>query len=283
MIASTRLLESQGHARTIEAFEYGRRIAIDNTALRRPQEDLLEEDVNRIARRFGHFFRRSGPGRLTRAANFRKLLQRALLAMPGLEETEQGRHSRRDLVIALRRCLIWGGFDEADRLVDLVISLYDADRGDRGRTLTRLAILPLAESMLIRDAIYMASMSISPEHRRRTRLRLNVKRGRGDRIESRYVTRFELLFYRWRFRLDLRTSDWATRLLASARHVIPRKLRGTRRERETRTAVRDLVQRATLNTEHYDTWVPVFETLHAMAVDGRLRRATRSQLQQLDQ
>ena len=124
-------------------------------------------------------------------------------------------------------------------------------------------------------------MSISPEHRRRTRLRLNVKRGRGDRIESRYVTRFELVIYRWRFRLDLRTSDWATRLLASARHVIPTRFRGTRREREARTAVRDLVQRATLDAQHYEQWVGIFKTLHEMALDGRLRRATQTQLLEL--
>ena len=281
MISATRLIESQGFARTIEAFEYGRRIALDATALRRPKEDFLEEGIDRIARRFGHVFRRSGPGRLARAAHFRKLLQRALLAMPELEETELGRHARRDLVVALRRCLIWGGFDEANRLVDLLISLYRSDPGEHGRVLTSLAILPLSESMLIRDAVYMASMSITPEHRRRTRLRLNVKRGRGDRIESRYVTRFELVFYRWRLRLDLRTSDWATRLLASARHVLPARFRGTRRERETRTAVRDLVQRATLDTQHYEQWVAIFETLHEMAMDGRLRRATQAQLLEL--
>ncbi|MCH2149092.1 MAG: hypothetical protein MK095_06615 [Phycisphaerales bacterium] len=281
MISATRTIESQGHARTIEAFEYGRRIALDATALRRPQEDVLEEGIDRIARRFGHVFRRSGPGRLARAAHFRKLLQRALLAMPELEDTELGRHARRDLVVALRRCLIWGGFDEANRLVDLLISLYRSDPGGHDRLLTSLAILPLSESMLIRDAVYMASMSISPEHRRRTRLRLNVKRGRGDRIESRYVTRFELVIYRWRFRLDLRTSDWATRLLASARHVIPTRFRGTRREREARTAVRDLVQRATLDAQHYEQWVGIFKTLHEMALDGRLRRATQTQLLEL--
>ena len=186
-----------------------------------------------------------------------------------------------DYVIALRRCTIWGGGDEAERLVDLVTALYRADRGDRGRLLTRLSILPLAESMLIRDAVYMSSMVAIPEHRRRTRLRLNIKRGRGDRIERRYVTRFELVLVRWRFRVDLRTSDWVTRLLAMARHVLRRNWRGTPRERDVRTAVRDIVQNATLNPDQYDDWVPVLETLHAMALDGRLRRSNASQLNAL--
>jgi Pyruvate/2-oxoacid:ferredoxin oxidoreductase gamma subunit len=281
MIAATKSIESSGHARTIEAFEFGRRIAIDPSALRRPGEDPHAEDVDRITRRYGHVFRRSGPGRLPRAARFRKLVQRSIGAMPGLSETQSGREALLDFVIALRRCTIWGGTDEAERLLDLVIALYRSDRGDRGRLLTRLAILPLAESMLIRDAVYMSTMVASPEHRRRTRLRLNIKRGRGDRIERRYVTRFELVFVRWRFRVDLRTSDWVTRMLAVARHVLPRNWRGTARERDVRTAVRDIVQNATLNPDQYDEWVPVLETMHAMALDGRLRRSTASQIKAL--
>lgn len=281
MIAATTFIESCGHARTVEAFEFGRRIAINPSALRRPGDDPHAEDVGRITRRYGHAFRRGGLGRLSRAARFRQLVQRSVGAMPGLSETQSGREALMDFVIALRRCTIWGGGDEAERLVDLVTALYRSDRGDRGRLLTRLSILPLAESMLIRDAVYMSSMVASPEHRRRTRLRLNIKRGRGDRIERRYVTRFELVFIRWRFRLDLRTSDWVTRLLAMARHVLPRNWRGTGRERDVRTSVRDIVQNATLNPDQYDEWVPVLETMHAMALDGRLRRANASQINEL--
>ena len=281
MIAATKLIESSGHARTIEAFDFGRRIAIDPSSLRRPGDDPHAEEVGRITRRYGHVFRRSGPGRLARAARFRQLVQRSVGAMPGLSETQSGREAMLDFVIALRRCTIWGGGDEAERLVDLVTALYRSDRGDRGRLLTRLAILPLAESMLIRDAVYMSSMVGSPEHRRRTRLRLNVKRGRGDRIERRYVTRFELVLIRWRFRVDLRTSDWITRLLAMSRHLIPRNWRGTVRDRDVRTAVRDIVQNATLYTDQYDDWASVLETLHGMALDGRLRRAGASDINEL--
>ena len=174
--------------------------------------------------------------------------------------------------------MIWRSFEDAERLAFDITALYQADRGERGRQLTRLAILPLAESTLIRDAIYMASMAVSPEHRRRTRHRLNVKRGRGDRIESRYLTRIELVLVRWRFRVDLRTSDWATRLLASLRRVIPRRWRGTGRERAIRTAVRDIIHRATREQDRYEHWASVLGELHAMALDGRLRRASAATL-----
>ncbi len=283
MIRATRELESRGFARTIEAFEFGRRIAEDPSSLRRPGDDPLDEDADRLVRRFGHSLRRSGPGHLERAARFRRLIQRALVATPDLGDSPEGLASRKDLVIAIRRCLSWGGYDEAERLVDLVTNLYQADQAEHGHLLTRLAILPIAESMLIRDAIYMASMAVGPEHRRRTRMRLNIKRGRGDRIERRYVTRFELVFIRWRFRIDLRTSDWATKMLALARHVVPRAWRGTRRERDVRIAVRDLVQAAALNMDQYEHWTAIFQELHEMALDGRLRQANAALVRNLDQ
>lgn len=281
MTAAAKSLEPIGYARSLEAFEFGRRLAIDPDLNRRQAEDHVGEPPGRIVRRFGHALRKTGPGRLARAARFRHLVQRTLDTMPGLEETRLGRESRRDLVIAMRRCMIWRSFEDAERIAFDITALYQADRGERGRQLTRLAILPLAESTLIRDAIYMASMAVSPEHRRRTRHRLNVKRGRGDRIESRYLTRIELVLVKWRFRVDLRTSDWATRLLASLRRFIPRRWRGTGRERAIRTAVRDIVHRATMEQDRYEHWASVLGELHAMALDGRLRRSSAATLDDL--
>jgi len=279
MTSAARSLESRGYARSLEAFDFGRRLALDPDLNRRPVEEHSDEAANRIVRRYGHALRRTGPGRLARASRFRRFLQRTLVAMPGLQETRLGREARRDLVIALRRCMVWRSFEDAERLSFDITALYQADRGDRGRQLTRLAVLPLAESTLIRDAIYMSSMAVSPEHRRRTRQRLNVKRGRGDRTESRYLTRIELVLIRWRFRLDLRTSDWATRMLASMRRVIPRSWRGTSRERGIRTMVRDIVHQATRETDRYEHWASVLVELHAMAQDGRLRRASPDELE----
>ncbi len=274
MIQAAKGLEELGYARSSEAFDFGRRLALDEKLDRLPVEDHADEPTSRIVRRYGHALRRTGPGRLARASRFRQLVQRTLNAMPDLEASRSGRAAKRDLVIALRRCMIWRSFEDAERLAYDVTALYQSARDDRGRRLAQLAILPLAESTLIRDAIYMASMAISPEHRRRTRQRLNVKRGRGDRIESRYVTRIELVLIRWRFRVDLRTSDWLTKLLAWMRRVIPRGWRGTRRDREVRTLVRGIVHRATRESDRHDHWFDVLSTLHSMAGQGELRSAS---------
>jgi len=281
MVHAAKSLEELGYARSIEAFEFGRRLALDERLDRLPVEDHADEPTSRIVRRYGHALRRTGPGRLARASRFRQLIQRTLNAMPELETNRAGRDAKRDLVIALRRCMIWRSFDDSERLAYDITALYQSGRDDRGRRLAQLAILPMAESTLIRDAIYMASMAISPEHRRRTRQRLNVKRGRGDRIEPRYVTRIELVLVRWRFRIDLRTSDWLTKTLAWMRRVIPRGWRGTRREREVRTIVRDIIHRATRESDRYDHWSEVLSTLHDMAGDGRLRSASIDDLKAL--
>jgi hypothetical protein len=167
----------------------------------------------------------------------------------------------------------------AERFASRIISLYQVDRADTGRALTRAAILPLAETLLIRDAIYVASMAISTEHRRQTQQRLNVRRGRGDRISVRYLTRLEFVFIRWRFRLDLRTSDWMAHVLAAARYLHPNGLRGRRSQRQVRSLVQEVVMQATSAAEEdYESWRAVLELLHAMAMDGRLRRVSPASL-----
>ncbi len=281
MVHAAKALEDLGYARSLEAFDFGRRLALDEELDRLPVEDHADEPTSRIARRYGHALRRTGPGRLARASRFRQLIQRTLNAMPDLESSRSGQAAKRDLVIALRRCMIWRSFDDAERLAYDITALYQSGQDERGRRLAQLAILPMAESTLIRDAIYMASMAISPEHRRRTRQRLNVKRGRGDRIEPRYVTRIELVLVRWRFRIDLRTSDWLTKVLAWMRRIIPRGWRGTRREREVRTIVRDIIHRATRETDRHDHWSEVLATLHSMSSSGKLRSASIEDLEAL--
>ena len=116
-------------------------------------------------------------------------------------------------------------------------------------------------------------MAVSSEHRLLTRHRLNVHRARGDRVEVRYLTRLEFTFIRWRFRLDLRTSDWMARVLSLARHLLPTAWRGTRRERQVRRLVEELLLRAGTGADlDYDGWLDVMTELNQLALDGRLRR-----------
>jgi len=271
-------VEARGWARLAEAFEYGRSAWLDPDRLLRPQERASEPGL-RSVRRYRLILAKARLFGRDRAGRFRQVAGRVLDEVPGLLETAAGREAHRDFIVALRRCVTWGGFEMAERFAGRIISLYQVDRADTGRALTRAAILPLAETLLIRDAIYVASMAISTEHRRQTQQRLNVRRGRGDRISVRYLTRLECIFIRWRFRLDLRTSDWMAHVLAAARHLHPKALRGRRSQRQVRALVSEVVMQATsAPDDDYGSWRAVLEMLHAMALDGRLRRISPASL-----
>jgi len=191
--------------------------------------------------------------------------------MPGLAETDAGRQARRDFVIAIYRCCHWGSLDLAERFARLLTDLYESDRGDAGRALTRNAVLPLALVMLIRDPIYIAAMASSSEQRRRTRQVLNVKRAREDELRRRYLTRFELLAFGRRYRADVRTSDWLARLVGALRHVVPVRWRGSRRERELRSYIVDFIQSAAREaTDDYERCHAALAKLHQQAMDNRL-------------
>jgi Pyruvate/2-oxoacid:ferredoxin oxidoreductase gamma subunit len=274
-------VEVQGMGRAVEAFQFGRHLAVDDRLFARPG-DRREEDILHMVRRARLLLTRERAGGRLDAGRLAGLLERTLAEMPGLSETDPGRHARRDFVIALQRCLAWGGFDYARRYADLIVALYRADRGDKGRAITRDAILPLADVMLIRDPIYVATIATSADQRLRTRRRLNVKLARGDRIERRYLTRIELVAFHRRFRLDVRSSDWPAWVVAVARHRIPQRWRGSARERQMRAYVIDVTERTVRGAAHdYERWSETMRRLHQQAREDRLRGMALSELRML--
>lgn len=281
---AVRRAEDLGFGRSLEAFEFGRRfVAHPNVFSSRPSE--ADESIERTARRVVLDVRNTRWGRGgggAKARSFDHLLRQCLDAMPGLAETSLGREALHDFVIALYRCHEWGGAPYASEYARILIDLYQADRGDRGRMLTRCAVLPLAEVMLIRDPIYIACMAASPEQRRRIRQLLNIKRGRGDQVERRYLTRVELTAVRRRFRADVRTSDWPARIGRSLRWVVPQRWRGTKRERELREYVIAMLERAKQVAEtQYDQWADAVSRLHHHAEEDRLRTMVLAELRML--
>ena len=299
-------IESKGFGRAREAFRFGRRLAVDRRIFARPRLSNSDE-VDRVVRRTllllrcgwrgqvgwggagvpkhrgarGTGGRRGGGTRLD-VAQFADFMTRTLECMPGLSETDAGRQARRDLVVALHRCLLWGGMEYARRYADLVTRLYRSDRGDTGRAMTRHAILPLAEAMLIRDPVYVATVATSPGHRRRARRWLNVKPSRGDRLQRRFLTRLDIAAFGRRLRLELRTSDWIAWLAALLRHRVPQDWRGTAREREIRALVIHVVEQASrAGAEEYERWCESLQRLHDQAVDDRLRGMALSELHML--
>jgi len=264
------VVEQHGIGRCREAFAFGRMLATTDMFFKQRRVESTETP-ERIARRFTHHLARRRIGGRHAAERYRRLVDTSLTAMPGLSETDRGREARRDFIVALGRTYRWGGYDDAERFAQLILNLYQVDRGDRGRHVTRDAVLPIAEAILVRDPIYLANMTISPEHERRIRQRLHVKPARGDELSRRYLTRIELRAFRRRFRVDMRTSDWAPRAVASLRPVWPGALRGTKRARALRKYMIDLARDAAVSLSgDYDRWVNVFSTLHRMAIEDTL-------------
>jgi Pyruvate/2-oxoacid:ferredoxin oxidoreductase gamma subunit len=275
-------VEAQGFGRSMEAFRFGRHLAVDNRMLSRPKEAPAApgaDDVDRLVRRTLLLLRCGWWGGRLDVGQFAALVRRTVSAMPGLSETDPGRQARTDMVVALHRCLCWGGFEYARRYADLITALYRADRGDKGRAITRNAILPLAEAMLICDPIYEATLVVGPQQRRQIRRQLNVKLARGDRLERRFLTRIELVAFQRRFRWDIRFSDWAPWVAAGARHRIPQRWRGTAVERQIRDLVTDVVQRAARGAAHdYARWSETMQRLHNQVLEDRLRGMALSEL-----
>ena len=277
---SVRRLEQRGIGRSLDALLYGRRLAAGGARPRRATAD--GEEVGRLLRLYTRGLSRSRRGGRQLAHRFERLVQETLLRTPGLAETDSGRQARRDLVAALRRCVTWGGIEYASRFAQLIAQLYEADRADHGRDLTCLSIFPLADAMLIRDPVYLASMAVSFEHRRRTRQRLNVKPARGDRLERRYMNRFEIVALGRRLRLEIRTSDWPARLIARAGSLIPRRIRGTRAERRVRAVIEDFVDRAATEAPRdYRRWHAALRLLHDHARETRLQGVSARELRSM--
>jgi hypothetical protein len=275
------MIEDRGFGRSRETFEFGRRLAVEPRLFSRPAPEGLEH-VDRMARRMalsvGRAWWRGG----RRARGLSRLIHESLLLMPGLAQSEAGRAAQRDFVMACHRCLTWGGLEYAQQFAQLISGLYRIDQDHPEPTLTLHAVLPLAEAMLIRDPLYIASMASSPEQRRRTRQRLNVKPARGDRIERRYLTRFELIGFNHRLRADVRTSDWPARAAALVRRLAPRRWRGTRRERDLRAYLIEFVMRAIDNAPRdFERWSEAMRRLHHQAAEDRLRGMALSEIRML--
>lgn len=274
-------VEGQGFGRSAEAFRFGRQLGSDQKMFARPRS-ARAEGVDRLARPLNLLLRCGRFGWRAVAPRFADLVEGTLGAMPGLGETDAGRQAERDLVMALHRCLAWGGFEYARRYAGLVEDLYRADRGDTGRALTRHAILPLAEAMLIRDPFYLATLVTSAGHHLAARRRLNVRLARGDRVQRRFLLNLELAGFRRRLRLEVRTSDWLAWVAAVARRRLPLRFRGTRRERQIRDLVAEVVAQAARDgPQDYARWTETLQRLHVQAVDDRLRGMAVAELRML--
>lgn len=270
-----------GYGRSMAAFEFGRRLTIDPRPLERAQEER-QEPLDRMIRRYGlALYKRRWRGEVS-AAVFRRLIDRLRREMPGMLETDGGRESCRDLVVALYRLMLWGGPEHAKRYFDLIHGLYQSDRGDRGRILTRRAILPLADLLLVRDSVYLARLATSLEHRHRIRTGLRISLPRGDELTRRYLNRLEVIAVGYRARLEFISSDWTAYAVRALFAWMPARWRGTKAERSRRQYMLSLLDRLpVLHEGSYDEWAARFRQLAALTSEDRLQRISIRQLRQI--
>ena len=239
------------------------------------------ESLGRLVRRTALELEASRRGGRRRARQFRESVREAIDAMPGLYATNDGRQALRDFVNAAARCVAWGGVRHLRWYAGLVKELYEAGADDPDRTLCTYGILPLAESILIRDALYVAAMQAGVGQARRIRERLGVRAARGDRMSRRYLNRIEVVLGRTVWRLDLRSSDWPAQLALILWRVVPNELRGQPQERRARAAVLEILDRAVHEPQHRAHWSGVVKSLHELAAAHRLHETPVLEIERL--
>ena len=274
--AAVRRIEERGYGRCVQAMQYGRVLAAERTrVLNLPlgageTKDRGPEGLARLVRRIdleiseSGFFARRSRGR------FRLLMRELLQTMSPLSGTRAGRAARRDAVTGLHRCWLWGGMTYAETYARLLRGLARADSATDGWPLLVYAPLPLAQVMLIRDLVFVATMSTSLEQRRLTRRRLDVRAGRGDRMERRFLNRIEATVFGRFIRLDFRSSDWPAKVIRTLSWMVPLGVRGKISERAQRDAVTEMMVRAAAEPERRNSWGAFFARLHESAVDDTL-------------
>ena len=267
--AAATAVERGGFGRSGEAFRFGRMLALETAVpgrtgravdpiVRRRREVVLETRIHR--------------GRV--AANWLETrIERSLAEMPGLLETEPGRRSIDDLLLAVGRLFRRGGRPLVEAYLGRLARVHAADRGDTGREITRSAVLLLAEAMLPRDAFSLAIAATGLDHRRRLRRRFSVRRARGDRVERTYVARIDLIGLDRHVRIDLPVSPWFLRGIAQLGRSLPPSWRSDAVSRRRREAIEKVIEQATARTadlDAYRRWSAKLRDWASIAAEGRL-------------
>jgi len=196
----------RGHKENLKAFNIGRKLALEPRALpNRPEPKTWQQLVTnkvRIIHRSRRFFGRAV------AARFEQMAKGAVERMPGLSE-----QAKYDLVLRVYDLTQYQNDKLARQYVELVAGTYARDAADRKYAATEAVIWNLAKVMLIKDEPYVAYLLTRLEKKQRDVAKYNVDVANGDRIIYRHCTRPEFNVGHWRFRLNIRTTDWQLKLV----------------------------------------------------------------------
>jgi indolepyruvate ferredoxin oxidoreductase len=228
------------HRRNLKAFNIGRKLALDPSALpRRPAPEtwgqLLTNKVRilRKTRIRGQVLSE----RLEKLANF------AIKQMRDLPEP-----AKYDLCLRIYDLMQYENLAYARKYVEKVRQIYRRDRADRGFAATQAVILNLAKVTLIKDEPYVSYLLTRYEKKQRDAAKYNLDILNGDRLTYRHHTSPEFNIGRFRIRLRLTTTDWQLNIVRRMKWW--RKLPGWHKRE---TAFRDwyvgLLERVSLNTD----------------------------------
>ncbi|MAV54976.1 MAG: hypothetical protein CMJ28_03360 [Phycisphaerae bacterium] len=149
--------------------------------------------------------------------------------------------TRHLILVSLVRAHEWGRASVARSFADLLVSLAPIliERSERIPEVVQV----LVRFLLPDDAIALATLGESLEHRIRLRQMLDLRTARGDTVERRYLTEVVLRSGDRQWRGRLRTGPGAARSLRAMRVILPEWLRGAANDRERKNLVRDLALR----------------------------------------
>jgi indolepyruvate ferredoxin oxidoreductase len=163
--------------------------------------DQLLTNKSRILRKSKFFGRHH-------AERFEQLVQTNVKLMRDLPE--QGKY---DLALRIYDLIQYQDEAYTRRYLDLIRSIYKRDSKSRGYGATLAAIWGLAKVMLIKDEPYVAYLLTRWEKKQRDNAKYNIDKSNGDRIIYRHHTKPDLGIGKWRFRLNITTTDWQLRLV----------------------------------------------------------------------
>ena len=272
--SAVRRSENLGFGRSFEAFTFGRRLEA-GAVIRRSAEE--REPLERLVRRLSLELVRERFGGRKRAQRYALSASGMLAAFGRLgHDDDDVDRATRAVVTALHRAIVWGGTRMMGLYEGLVAGLLRADpSGD----LALVGAEPIADAVLVRDMLYVLSMSTSLEQRRRVRERLGVRASHGDALERRYLSRFELLIANRRMRLDFRTSDWPAEVVRLTRPLVPWGLRGDSRAQEVRAYAISLAERAAAGFERDSAhWAMCMRRFAMLSADGGLHALSAAEL-----
>jgi len=197
--------------KNLYAFNMGRKLVVDpdlfrGAPVRTGWQETLEERTRHTIRRHA--------GRRKLADELQKLAVETIGSLTGLDEK-----TKRDVVIRIYDCVRWGGIDHAKRYVKGVLEIHKRDHQRFEYAATKAVIFNLADAMLIKDGIFLAELSTSPEKHARDREKYNVNPANGDRICYRHLWHWEIRIGPRSLHCGITVYHWMLYLLREFRWV----------------------------------------------------------------